>query len=581
MNAETLRSAIGGRNALTRWSLVAWLPFGILLGTFWGLRNGLTLAAWLPVVLGVHLVLILPILVCRSLMIRSTRNATRPWLGLGIFAFLGGLRALMLAIAATPMGVALPSGTVIDVVPNGMGSGIVVLGVVAVIVDGSRRNKAMIDNLAALDAEFDRIRVFDEAELADVEARSVSQITTMLEEELQNIQLEAGNAPERASARIRILASDVARPLSHALAQGDDWIPEAVDVTAKPPRWKRFREVIADVRPAQPLVPIILIELIALPTVISEPIGGVGFATLMMLFIGAIMFGLSWVVARLWPEGATTALRFVLLLGLYAAIGIVAAWSGAVIIEWQTGIHNPLWIAPFALILTAMGVSLTAANQTLQRQDRDRLAVSLARNAQLNVQVRERIRQVQRRIAKLLHSNIQAELIASAGLLATRAQGSSDDASSEDAVAQELTRLTTAIQDRLVPKIDPAIPAQERITDLTSMWSGIMDVKLEADDEAWTVLDQDPGALDAVIDVVAEGLTNAVRHGNGPHIIIAIAVDGREVVVVLTSPGSLTQGMEPGFGSEILTGATSKWALEAEGDQVRLTTHIPRSALRI
>lgn len=575
MNAETLRVAIGGRNALTRWSLVALLPLGILLGTFWGLRNGLTLETWLPVVLGVHLVLIVPFLLCRAIMIRATAEGPRPWLGLGIFAFIGGLRALMLAIAATPLGVTLPSGTVVDVVPNGMGSGIVILGVVAVVVDGSRRNRAVVVQLAALDASFERTRAFDEAALADLEARSVAQIAGMLEQELRQVESEVGNAPERVAARIRNLANDIARPLSHSLAMGQDWISEAEDITTKPPRWERIKDVIAEIRPANPLVPFLLLELIALPTVISEPIGGVGFAASMMLLVGGIMFAFSWVVARLWPKGRTTLLRLTVLIVLYAAIGLVAAWVRTIIIEWQTGIHNPLWIAPFFLILTSMGVSLTAAIQVFQRDDRDRLTMSIARNAQLNVQVRERARRVQRRIAKILHSNVQAELIASASFIAARARGSGGPSAQEEEVSRELQRLTSAIHERLIPSVEPAVPANERIVDLTSLWSGILEVKVEADTHVWTALDNDRSALDAVMDVVAEGLTNAVRHGNGPEMIIDLSVDAVEIVVRLTSTGSLTQSTQPGFGSEILSEATSKWTLEAEGEQIHLTTHIP------
>ena len=584
MNAETLRLAIGGRNAFTRWSLIVWLSFGILFSTFGGLRFGFTLDALIPVVLGVHLLLIPPLLLCRTIMIRATTKRLRPGLGLGLFALLGGIRVLLPLAVAPALGVTLSSDAgafALLSLANGMASAIVILAIVAVVVDGSRRNRAAIENLAALDAEFERTRAFDEAELADLEERSVTQITTMLEGELRQVQTEWGNAPEQAATRIRLLATDVARPLSHSLAQGDEWLPGAVDITVKPPRWKRFAAVIAQMRPAPPLVPFILIELIALPGAISEPIGGVGFAASMMLLLGGIMLALSWVVLRLWPAGPTTMLRLIVLVVLYAVIGFGATVIRSFLVELQTGIQNPLWIAPFFLILTSLGVSFTIAIQARQREDRDRLAKAVARNAQLNAQVREHTRRAQRRIAKLLHSNVQAELIASARLLADRANESSDSATPQVDVAQEVQRLLSAIHDRLMPSAEPAIPAEDRLLDLTSLWSGILDVNLETDDGVWAVLDRDPPALEAVIDVVAEGLTNAVRHGNGPQIVVSIAIDSSEVVVLLTSFGSLTQGVQPGFGSEILTEATTMWTLEAEGDQIRLTMRIPRSLAQV
>lgn len=583
MNAETLCSAIGGRNALTRWSFIVWLAFGILFSTFGGLRYGFTLDALMPVVLVVHLLLIPPLLLFRAIMIRATRKGLRPWLGLGLFALLGAIRVVLPLVVAPALGVTLSSNAgsfALLSLANGMASAVVILGVVAVVVDGSRRNRAIVENLAALDADFERIRAFDEAELSELEARSVAQITTMLEQELLQVQAEWGNAPEEAATRIRALATDIARPLSHALAQGDGWISQAVDITVKPPRWSRFKAIVAEMRPAPPLVPFILIELIALPFVIAEPVGGVGFAASMVLLLGGMMYTLSWVVQRLWPAGPATALRLTYLVVVYAVIGFVATIIRSYLVELQTGIENPLWIAPFMLVLTSIGTSFTIAIQARQREDRDLLAASVARNAQLSAQVRERTRQVRRRIAKLLHSSVQAELIASAGLLANRSKEAGDAASHDMDISQELNRLTSAIHDRLVPATEPVIPAKERITDLTSLWTGVMDVTLESDDEVWTVLDQDPGALDAVIDVVAEGLTNAIRHGNGPQIVISIAIQGSEIILLLTSFGSLTQGRQSGFGSEVLTEATSTWALEAESDQIRLTTHIPRSAGR-
>ena len=574
MNAAALRLAIGGPDALTRWSLVALLPLGVLAGTLWGLRNGLTLAAWLPVVIGVHLFLILPFLVCRSIMLRACARGPRPWLGVGMFAFLGGLRALMLASAGALMGVTLPRGAVIDFVPNGVGTGIAILGVVAVVVDGNRRHRAVVDQLASLDAEFERTRAFDEAELAAVEARSVAQITSMLERELRQLQPRVAEAPEDAATQLRMLASEFVRPLSHGLAQDDQWIPAAEDVTAKAPRWERLREVIADVRPANPLVPFLLIELIALPTAISERVGGVAFAAFVMLLLGAIMYVLSWAVVRLWPPGRTTLPRLIVLVVLYAVIGTFAAWAGMIVTQWYAGVHDPRWIAPFFLIITSLGVSFTTAIQAHQRDDEARMAMSIARNAQLNADVRERTRRAQRRVAKLLHSNVQAELIASAMLLAERASGSSSAASRAVDISEELDRLAAAIQDRLAPSAGPVGRARERVLDLTSLWSGAVDVTLEVDDATWVALDEDSGALESVMEVVAEGLTNAVRHGESSQVAVRMNRDADGIAVRITSRGRLAAGSRAGLGSSFLDASTREWQLSEEAGEVHLTASV-------
>ena len=574
MNAASLRLAIGGPDALTRWSLVGLLPLGVLAGTLWGLRNGLTVSTWLPVVIGVHLFLILPFLACRTVMVRASAKGSRPWLGLATFAFLGGLRALMLVSAGALMGVTLPRGAVIDFIPNGVGTGIAILGVVAVVVDGNRRHRAVVEQLAALDSEFERTRAFDEARLAEVEARSIAKITGRLEQELRQLQAGADLAPDVTAAQLRTLASDIVRPLSHDLVQGDHWIPPAEDVTAKVPRWERIREVIADVRPANPLVPFFLIQLIALPTAISERVGGVGFAAFVMLLIGGIMYALSWVVARLWSSGRTTMPRLIVLVALYAVIGTVAAWVGMIITQWYAGVHDPRWIAPFFLIITSMGVSFTTAIQAHQRDDEVRMAMSVARNAQLNAEVRERTRRAQRRVAKLLHSNVQAEFIASAMLLAERASGSSSDASRGEDISEELDRLVAAIQDRLAPSVGPIGRARERVLDLTSLWSGAVDVTLEVDDVTWVALDEDPGALESVMEVVAEGLTNAVRHGEGSQVAVRMHRDPDGIAVRITSRGRLAAGSRAGLGSSFLDASTREWHLSEEAGEVHLMASV-------
>lgn len=567
MNAAALRWAIGGPNALSRWSLITLTPLGVLAGTLWGLRNGLTLSSWLPVVIGVHLFLIVPFLLCRILMVRLTTTRPRPWLGLVTFAFLGGLRAVMLVTAGAFMGVPLPRGAVIDFVPNGVGTGIAILGVVAVVVDGSRRHRAVVEQLAALDAEFERIRALDEAELAELEAQTVARIAGILELELRQLQPDIEHAPEHAAGQLRTLANDIVRPLSHELAHGNGWTPEADDMTAKPPRWERLTAVIADMRPANPLVPFLLIELIALPSAISERVGGVGFSAFVMLLLGGVMFALSWLVARVWPKGPTTMLRLGTLVLLYAVIGILAAWVGIVITQWYAAIYDPRWIAPFFLVITSMGVSFTTALQEHHRSDENRMAMSLARNSQLNAHVRERTRQAQRRLAKLLHSSIQAELIASAMLLTTRGGETRDG-------VQELDRLSTAIHECLLPSAEEPVSAQERVADLTSMWSGVLDVNIEANADVWSALDDDAGVLDAAVDVVAEGLTNAVRHGDSARVGLAMRLMGERLVVDITSTGFLLDERREGLGSRYLSEAAESWELVEDSGHIRLTASL-------
>jgi signal transduction histidine kinase len=579
MNAQTLRSAIGGPNALSRWSLVALLPLGLLAGTLWGLRNGMTLWPWLPVVASIQLFLILPFWICRAILLRANAKGPRPLLGLAMFAFLGGLRAVLIVYVGTLMGVQIPTESLADYLPNGIGTGITILGVVAIVVDGSRNHQAAVQHLAELDAEIERTLTFDEAELIAVEARSIEKITLMLEQELLAVQPESEHNPPRVAASLRRIASDIVRPLSHDIASSEEWMPAGKDIKVKLPRWERIKAVVADMRPANPIVPFLLIELIALPSAFSERVGGVVFAAVNVLLGGLIMLVLSWALERFWPTGRTTIVRVLILGASYAAIGILAAWVMLTTTRAIVGVENPLWITPFFLVVTSIGVSVRASLSIQNRAMEERMAHSIAQNAQLNARVRELSRQAQNRIAKFLHSGVQAELIASAMALSARVADSDVTGSSKDQAQRELARLTASISQRMVPKEMDELSARTKVLDLTSLWSGVISVEVDVDDHVWSVLDEDRQALTAVNDVIAEGLTNAVRHGQGSQIKVDMSIEGADVIVRITSSGSIAATSQAGLGSAFMTEVTRNWELTTKDGFVYLTAKIPLSHL--
>ena len=572
MNSATLRSAVGGPNALSVWSLVVFIPLGLLSGTLWGLRNGLPLGPWLAAMALLQAALLLPFWLCRAILLRANRKGPRPVIGVAMFAFLGGLRAVLVVYTGAAMGVELPTGSVVDFIPNGVGIGVAILGIVAIVVDGSRRHRAVTQNLMDLDAEFERVRAFDEAELAGLEARVIDEVTGLLEGELRTLQSTAEQEPELAAARLRDLAATIVRPLSHEIADRDAWAASGDPIGAKPPRWQRAKAVIGDMRPANPLVPFLLVELIALPTAISERVGGVAFAAFVMLLGGAVILSLSWLLARTWPAGRTTLSRLIALVLAYVVIGTAAAWVMMTVTKIFAGVDNPIWIAPFYLTAIAIGLSVFTAISVQQRATEDRLAHAVARNAQLNAHVRLRSQQAQRRIAKLLHANVQAELTAAAWALA-QTPGSS----ATEGGAQQIERLVTSIRTALQVQEQPIGPAREHILELVSLWSGALAVDVTVPDDVWPVLAEDPDALERVSDVICEALTNAVRHGRDSTAALTMAVDGEAIGVRVASNGSLSPGARPGLGSRFLAESAQTWSLTELDGQVCLTASIRRS----
>jgi signal transduction histidine kinase len=102
----------------------------------------------------------------------------------------------------------------------------------------------------------------------------------------------------------------------------------------------------------------------------------------------------------------------------------------------------------------------------------------------------------------------------------------------------------------------------EALDDLMTLWSGVVDVDLQVTDEVLALLDCAPATRSTVLDVVAEGLTNAVRHGRAHSVVIRIAVESPGLVsIVVSDDGHGAPSVVPGMGSEMLDDVAHDWHL--------------------
>ena len=74
---------------------------------------------------------------------------------------------------------------------------------------------------------------------------------------------------------------------------------------------------------------------------------------------------------------------------------------------------------------------------------------------------------------------------------------------------------------------------------------------------------------------MAEGLTNAVRHGGARHVTVRIAPEGedRVEVEVVDDESGMGPG-EPGMGSAMLDEVAAWWSLDATPDGCRLRASV-------
>ena len=210
----------------------------------------------------------------------------------------------------------------------------------------------------------------------------------------------------------------------------------------------------------------------------------------------------------------------------------------------------------------ALAWSLLDAVLARRAELEEELAESLAREAQAAERLRARVAAMQQRIAKILHSVVQGELVTSAVALAR-----ADDS---HAFTVEIDRVTASIVERLHAE-EATTDSRERVLDLLSLWSGALDVDVDVDETVWTALDVDAVLREAVVDVLAEGLTNAVRHGSGPgaHVVMRRVPAGVEVAI--QSQGYLRPQGASGLGLQTIATSARSWTLEEHAGVVHLS----------
>lgn len=576
MNREVFRLAFGGPNVITRWTFFVTFPLGLLAGTLWGIRSGIPVLPWFLVVVAVQSALLVPIWVVYVALRRARLQGLRPWLGFSALGVIGAVRTGLILPCANFFDVPISLGYIIGYLPYGFATGVVFMGIVAVIVDRSREHRLTMQNLVKLDAAFNRAREFDESEFARIEQRVTQEIQQMLSRELTLLTLDHEMSSDRAAAALRELAKDVVRPLSHRFADESPWLPADVEVELAVPLRERWISLLRSVRPAPPLVPALLILVIALPDAVASRHGGLVFAVFNMLLGVSVMYGLSWLFARFWPKGDTGILRLVILVVAYAGFGAIGASIMSLSNRIFANVNQTLWIAVFMLLITSLGTSLFIAIEAQRKSIEEALVESVERNGQVTVQLRERSRLAQRRIAKFLHSDVQAELIAVAMVLSKQVETHSDSVEVQVQRRDEIDRLNALIGRQINAAHVVSSYVRERITDLISLWDRVLTLDINIPEQVWDQLDQHPTLLEAVSEVLSEGLTNAVRHGTTPEVELSISDEANALRIDIFSTGSLPRLREPGLGSQLLAEYTREWSLTESGNRVHFMALVPQ-----
>jgi len=271
---------------------------------------------------------------------------------------------------------------------------------------------------------------------------------------------------------------------------------------------------------------------------------------------------------RRWPSRG----RLLLLFGAYLVIGLVATLvvQGVLL---ALGEFRPLWTGGFAFALFMLLASILPSMRRMQADAERALADSVAQLTVALGRVRSLAAEQRRHLAHLMHGGMQAELTAAAVAI-TRSLERGDSAEVVDARVDELVSL---LESQVALMADPT--GSQSLDDVIETWSLALDIELSMDDGAAAFMGRDPDLAGRVVDVVSEGLTNAVRHAS----VRTVRIDVREVPPGLIALDVVNAGRldrtQHGQGSRVLDERCESWSLTADGDSVRLSARLISRAL--
>ncbi len=501
------------------------------------------------------------LLLFRATVLRHGWEKPRPVATVLAFAVAGVIRG----VVASAIFVAL-LGASWSVLPTrvitGAAAAVIILSVVALIVSATRdyrRVRAdLLDQLeqltAARERVVERLEQGDEAAVARVESELLAAL--------------AAAEPGTQAERLEHLAADVVRPLSHDLAQAiPSWSPPPSRVGRI-----RFAAILDRAASGMPLMPVAMVVCIS-PIYVTFLSGAAGWP------VALVYAGLALALAAVILWLANRLLGVVLASGpLVLRVTIVTVTVGAAgalvggAIQWALsgGDYRPPLPASSAFILCVFGLPIVVARAAL-----DELRATISELQEVDAELAWRVKRLhmiqwtqQRGMARALHGPVQSAIAIAVQRL--RSQDSLD--------VQDL-------REQLVDLLEPGATNADAswsagISRVETTWEGLCEVRVSASPSVVSAIDADPVCGEIAVEIVAEAVSNAQRHGKARVVEIVAEVGDREFNLELIDDGAGEAGLGTGLGTRLLDDCALIWSRDSADGRTRLCVSLPMDVPR-
>lgn len=512
------------------------------------------------------------------------------------------LTMLVCVVAGTIAGRALTSALVGPDYPgptpiglDRMLFGTALLVIIAWGVGALREYRTAVSELEAVQQQLTMATAVSQEALRAERENVIAPIVATLRDLLGSL---PGLSSSDAAGRIREVADNIVRPVSHELIRSTASVELPTSAPLPRSSWRRTLAQVA-------VTPLLLPKLMAVTMVlfvsrlsINEASGTpsiprspevavtVDLASLVRA-LGqlVVVFVVVWLTASIAARGLrrvlpprTPTARWLITLG---SVPVVAVIAQALILaayttlglspDTQSVLRNPLlFIVPMVVIAMFAAVVRTARTrgsdvlQQLRDANRD-LAFEVAR-------LNEELWMQRRSLSKTLHGPVQGTLNAAALIMSQEASAHDNDHARADVTAR-LSRATEALEAARPERINVA----QELTLIAANWQGIIEVDVDVVPDTLQRIQTDPLCAASFVDIVGEATANAVVHGHAKRIVFHVTEQGtREVLINAVDDGTgVDQRDGGGLGSQLLREACTEWGLSSHDGATRLLAVIP------
>lgn len=496
-----------------------------------------------------------------------------PWRAIGIYAGAGALRGLMMWAAAESLGLATSVGPVSRVLQSAVWS-LAVMGCASILITRQDDHRQLMDALARRQQELTELETSLDQRIKQTHEELIEQVhaelaptLAQLRSELDALAQSADSRPGGAVEEFRKAVADVVRPLSRTLVEPVEphaLVPERAPRAPHPPA-----DPIPVAKVVAPGASTVLALVLTLLTFANAPGDYRAAAVPVRLLLLSASLWLSLHAVR-WIARKTRwrATPPVLLGSLAAAYIAVAVLVGTFTREATSGFAWPTAAVPavaFAFTtLAPWSISAAMSLQWLARTAELRSAETVAELERLTAVLRRELWHERRRLALTVHGPIQSALVAAAVTM-------SRPGFSADQIPGLAARLDQALT-HIDRSAGPPPPLRAAARDLAALWVESASVEVETTDHVAEAIDADDALRAVVIEVMREGVSNAIRHGAADTIDIALVrheIGAITVCVEDDGDGAPTR-IEWGLGSAMFDEVALHWRLERTGTTTRL-----------